>query len=76
MCEMDSSWRLPVGLRLLTLPVSIVPIVAFSHVIAWHPVDASWGEWGIMYLEESAFLPVCPVPSFQYLHVVHMMHGT
>ena len=56
----SSSWFLPFVLRLLTAPVSVICIVAFSHVIAWNPwgtPSANW-EWGIMYLEESAFLPV------------------
>lgn len=57
------SWLLPFILRLFTVPVSVVCIIAFSHVIAWNPwgtpsgLDANW-DWGIMYLEESAFLPV------------------
>ena len=56
------SWHLPFCLRLFAALVSIVCIIAFSHVVAWNPwdtsgLDANW-EWGTMYLEESAFLPV------------------
>lgn len=61
MYPIDRSWRLPFGLRLLTVPVSVLCIIAFSCVTAWNPrndADAKW-EWGVRYLEESAFLPVC-----------------
>ena len=61
MYAIERSWRLSFGLRLLTVPVSILCIIAFSRVTAWNPkndVDAKW-DWGIRYLEESAFLPVC-----------------
>ena len=75
MVTANACWHLPFILRLFTVPVSIVCIIAFSHVIAWNPWDIPSGfadnwEWGIMYLEESAFLPVSLILS-SYLSKHH-----
>ena len=61
MYPIERGSRLPFALRLLTVPVSVLCIITFSCVTAWNPrndADAKL-EWGIKYLEESAFLPVC-----------------
>ena len=65
MYALDHSLRLFIILRLVTIPVSFLSIVAFAHAIgrkSWSDAGIDRG-WGTVYLEESAYFPVCPPSS-------------
>lgn len=52
--------RLPVSLRLFTVPVSTLSIVAFARAMAWYVWNdgAGW-ELGTTYLKKSVYISVC-----------------
>ena len=56
--------RFPAALRLFTVPVSILSIVAFVHSLAWDLWDDVGVRWerGNRFLGESAYVSVCSKP--------------
>ena len=54
-CSLERSLRLSVSIRLITVPVSILSIVAFTHAIG--SIGVVW-EWGTRMLEETAYISV------------------
>ena len=68
MYPLNNIRRLPAALRLLTIPVSILSIIAFVHSLTGDPWDnvGVLGERGNRFLGQSAYVPVClkPFPLF------------
>ena len=64
MYALKQTRHLPAALRLLTLPVSILSIIAFVHSLAWDSWDNVGVLWerGNRFLGQSAYVSVCLKP--------------